>query len=41
MAAGYAPYVVPAPYYKLVNRNSGKVVSAGSFPVTVGPNEPV
>ncbi|MDR6976081.1 hypothetical protein J2X68_002769 [Streptomyces sp. 3330] len=32
-AAGYAPYVVPAPYYKLVNRNSGKVlgVTAGSF----------
>ncbi|MEU5894600.1 RICIN domain-containing protein [Streptomyces sp. NPDC047461] len=31
-AAGYAPYVVPAPYYKLVNRNSGRVlgIDAGS-----------
>jgi hypothetical protein len=32
-AAAYAPYVVPSPYYKLVNRNSGKVlgVTGGSF----------
>lgn len=32
-AAAYAPYTVPAPYYKLVNRNSGKVlgITASSF----------